>query len=70
MSPYFRHKNKKCSDFYSEPETDEHRKGKIMLFNWISQQPDIDKCELEKWLPETFQGAIFLIRIYQCLAAD
>ncbi|WP_238810276.1 competence protein CoiA [Bacillus velezensis] len=55
VSPYFRHKNKKCSDFYSEPETDEHRKGKIMLFNWISQQPDIDKCELEKWLPETKQ---------------
>lgn len=55
VSPYFRHKNKKCSDFYSEPETDEHRKGKIMLFNWISQQPNIDKCELEKWLPETKQ---------------
>lgn len=37
ISPYFRHKekNKECEGIYYEPETEEHIKGKIMLYNWL-----------------------------------
>jgi competence protein CoiA len=55
VSPYFRHKDKDCTDYYSEPESDEHKQGKIMLFNWINNQEGISNCKLEAWIPETKQ---------------
>lgn len=55
VSPYFRHKEKNCSGYYSEPETDEHRQGKIKLYNWIKSQKMVTDCKLEAWIPETKQ---------------
>jgi hypothetical protein len=55
VSPYFRHKDKDCTGYYSESETDEHKKGKIALFNWIKNKDDVSNCKLEAWIPETKQ---------------
>jgi competence CoiA-like predicted nuclease len=74
VSPYFRHKDKDCSGYYSEPETEEHKTGKIMLYNWIKNQEGVTNCQLEAWIPETkqrpdiyfeFEGQKFVIE-YQC----
>lgn len=55
-TPYFRHKDKiKCEYLYSEPETEEHIKGKIALFEWIKKQDGVSNCILEAWIPETKQ---------------
>lgn len=50
---HFAHKSK-CDfdDIYSEPETEEHMKGKKYLHIWFKRQPNIKKVELEKWIPE------------------
>lgn len=55
VSPYFRHKEKDCSGYYSEPETNEHKQGKTLLYNWIKKQPGVDNVKLEAWIPETKQ---------------
>lgn len=55
-TPYFRHKDKaKCEYLYSEPETEEHIKGKIALYEWVKNQDGISNCILEAWIPETKQ---------------
>lgn len=55
-TPYFRHKDKaQCEYLYAEPETEEHIKGKIALFEWIKQQDGVLNCVLEAWIPETKQ---------------
>ena len=55
-TPYFRHKDKaECDYLYSEPETEEHIKGKIALYEWIKQQDGVTDAILEAWLPETKQ---------------
>lgn len=55
-SPYFRHKDKaECEYLYTEPETEEHIKGKIALYEWIKQQDGVTNAILEAWLPETKQ---------------
>jgi competence CoiA-like predicted nuclease len=54
--PYFRHKEKdKCEDVYSEPETEEHIKGKRDLFEWVKVQDNVTDAVLEGWIPETHQ---------------
>lgn len=54
--PYFRHKDKsECDYLYSEPETEEHIKGKIALYNWIRNQDGVTNAVLEAWIPETKQ---------------
>ena len=54
--PYFRHKDKsECDYLYSEPETEEHIKGKIALYNWIKKQNGVTNAVLEAWIPETKQ---------------
>ena len=73
--PYFRHKEKdKCEDIYSEPETEEHIRGKTELYKWVKQQDGITDTALEGWIPEThqrpdimfkYQGKQFVIE-YQC----
>lgn len=55
VSPYFRHKEKDCSVYFTEPETDEHKQGKIKLYNWLKTQEGIINCKLEAWIPETKQ---------------
>lgn len=55
VSPYFRHKDKECEGLYSEPETEEHKQGKILLYNWINNQDGVVNCKLEAWIPETKQ---------------
>lgn len=74
-TPYFRHMEKSdCEDLYFEPETEEHLNGKLQLYNWIKQQPDVSDVILEGWLPETkqrpdvmfkYRGNQFVIE-YQC----
>ena len=55
-TPYFRHKDKAACDYlYSEPETEEHIKGKLTLYNWIKKQDGITNAVLEAWIPETKQ---------------
>lgn len=55
-TPYFRHKDKtKCEYLYSEPETEEHIKGKQDLYEWIKKQLGVTNVVLEAWLPETKQ---------------
>ena len=55
-TPYFRHKDKaKCGYLYSEPETEEHIKGKIALYKWVKEQEGVLDCVLEAWIPETRQ---------------
>lgn len=75
MNPYFRHMDKlECVDKYTEPETEEHKQGKIDLFKWISVQPGVTDCVLEGWLPGTkqrpdimfkYNGQLCVIE-YQC----
>jgi hypothetical protein len=74
VSPYFRHIGKECDGFYGESETDEHRNGKLMLYNWIKDQQGITNCKIEAWIPETkqrpdiyfeFEGKPFVIE-FQC----
>jgi len=55
VSPYFRHKDKNCSGYFTEPETEEHKKGKQLLYEWVNNQKGIANIELECWLPETKQ---------------
>jgi competence CoiA-like predicted nuclease len=55
VSPYFRHKEKDCSGYFTEPETDEHKQGKVQLYNWIKNQEGIINCKLEAWIPKTKQ---------------
>lgn len=55
-TPYFRHKDKtECDYLYSEPETEEHIKGKIALYKWIKKQDGVTNAVLEAWIPETKQ---------------
>lgn len=55
-TPYFRHKDKfECDYLYSEPETEEHIKGKIALYNWIKSQDGVSNAVLEAWITETKQ---------------
>lgn len=74
VAQYFRHVGKECDGYYYEQETDEHRQGKVLLYNWIKQQPGVSNCKLEHWIPETkqrpdiyfeFNGSRFVIE-YQC----
>lgn len=74
VSPYFRHVGKECDGYYSESETDEHRNGKLMIYDWIKNQDCITNCKLESWIPETkqrpdiyfeFDGERFVIE-FQC----
>lgn len=74
VQPYFRHSGSECSGYYGEPETDEHRNGKLLLYNWIKVQDGVTNCKLEAWIPETKQrpdiyfeqhGEKFVIE-YQC----
>lgn len=56
LSPYFRHKDKQeCEYLYCEPETQEHIKGKQMLYEWISKQEGVSDVILEGWILETKQ---------------
>lgn len=55
VSPYFRHIAKECEGYYHEPETDEHRQGKALLYDWINKEEGIKNCHLEYWIPETKQ---------------
>ena len=55
-TPYFRHKDKvECDYLYSESETEEHIKGKMVLYNWIKKQDGVTNAVLEAWIPETKQ---------------
>lgn len=68
--PYFRHKDKNiCEDKYSEPETEEHKKGKKDLYEWIKIQPGVTNAELEGWLPATKQrpDIMFKYKGQQCV---
>lgn len=74
ISPYFRHIGKECNGYYSETETDEHRNGKLLIYNWIKDQKGVLNCKLESWVPETkqrpdiyfeYNGKKFVIE-YQC----
>lgn len=54
--PHFAHKQDSDCDFgQKEPETEEHAKGKELLFKWLKQQSLIVDVELEKWMPEIKQ---------------
>lgn len=74
-SPYFRHKDKDvCESIYSEPESEEHIKGKRDLYEWIKFQDGVTNIVLEGWLPETkqrpdimfnYNGKQYVIE-YQC----
>lgn len=55
VSPYFRHVGKECNGYYSESETEEHKQGKMMLYEWIKGQTGVINCTLEAWIPETKQ---------------
>lgn len=55
ISPYFRHVGKECTGHYSESETEEHKKGKVILYNWIKKQEGVTNVQLEAWIPETKQ---------------
>lgn len=56
VTPYFRHKDKqKCDYLYNEPETEEHIRGKIALYEWIKIQEGVTDTILEGWIPETKQ---------------
>lgn len=55
VSPYFRHKEKQCTGYFTEPETEEHKKGKQLLYEWIKNLEGISNLQLEYWIPETKQ---------------
>lgn len=56
---YFRHKDKtECNGLYGEPETPEHIKGKIMIYEWlqkIQKEVGITNLQLESYIKETKQ---------------
>lgn len=60
VSPYFRHKekSKECDAIYSEPETEEHIKGKQILYKWLIGLQDkgvVSDVKLESYIAETRQ---------------
>lgn len=53
---HFAHsKDAECEEFYSEPETEEHTKGKKIIYEWLNRQEKIKNLKLESWIPETKQ---------------
>lgn len=66
--PYFRHKekNKDCEGIYHESETEEHVKGKLILYNWLlkmQSQGIIKDLKLESYIPETKQRPDIFFRV-------
>lgn len=60
VSPYFRHKekSKECESVFSEPETQEHINGKVILYKWLlglQGKGIIQNVKLESYIPETRQ---------------
>ena len=54
--PHFAHvKDTECTHTFYENETKEHVQGKIILYNWIKNQSNIENYKLEAWIPETKQ---------------
>lgn len=50
---HFAHKvDSDCESKSFEPETEEHLKGKVILYKWLKKQPNIKEVELEKWLSD------------------
>lgn len=71
--PHFAHINSECRLGYSEPETEEHMNGKLVIYNFLKTQ-NVENLELEKWIPETkqrpdiyfeFNGEKFVVE-FQC----
>ena len=52
--PHFAHKSANCELQYSEPESEEHINGKLIIYNWLKTQ-NVSNLELESWIPETKQ---------------
>ena len=53
---HFAHeKDSECEDIYSEPESEEHLKGKRLIYEWLKTQEKIENLKLESWIPETKQ---------------
>jgi len=64
-TPYFRHKDKQsCEDVYSEPETEEHLRGKKDLYEWIKLQDGVTNAVLEGWIPESKQRPDIMFEYY------
>ena len=69
IHPYFRHKekNKDCEGIYYEPETEEHIRGKLILYNWLQKlqkdNNEIQDIKLESYIPETRQRPDLSFRI-------
>lgn len=62
--PYFRHKEKaNCTDKYSEPETEEHIKGKIILYKWLCSLKNVSDVILEGWIAESHQRPDIMFKI-------
>lgn len=59
--PYFKHLNADCV-LYGEPETEEHIKGKIDLFEWVKNQDGVTDVVLEGWIPATKQRPDIMFR--------
>ena len=59
MVAHFKHlPNSECSgNEYAEKDTQEHNKGKIALYDWLSNQEGVEDLKIEKWIPETKQRA-------------
>lgn len=60
LSPYFRHKDKskECEGLYYESETEEHIKGKILIYNWLKTlevKGIVNNVQLESYIKETKQ---------------
>lgn len=60
VNPYFRHKEKsiECENIYSEPETQEHINGKMILYKWLlelQENGEIQNVKLESYISETKQ---------------
>lgn len=60
ITPYFRHKEKsfECDQIFSEPETEEHIKGKQILYKWLMNLQNkgvVSDVKLESYIPETKQ---------------
>ena len=54
-TPYFKHKNSTECTRFSEPESPEHFKGKVALYNWIKGMDGVTNARLEHWIPATNQ---------------
>ena len=73
VTPYFRHKEKEeCDRSYSEPETQEHIRGKLILYNWLKtleQSGLISDVILEAYIPETRQhpDLFFIMNGQKCV---